>query len=135
MGGGVEGDLVEQGLVLRGRPPAGAEPWASHHSRWPAAGSGTVASSTCSAAQVPEGASPASTRPQRPARPARSASSSRAKAGWVTESTAVRVWRWGSWIIAAPDGSSTCRRSDAASPGRASVPAGRGLDGRARNSV
>jgi hypothetical protein len=33
--------------------------------------------------------------------------------------TAVKLWRCGSCTMAAPDSASTCRRSEAASPGRA----------------
>jgi len=45
---------------------------------------------------------------------------------------AVSVWAWGSWIIAAPVSVSSHSRNAAASPGRASVPAGRGLTIRRR---
>lgn len=41
----------------------------------------------------------------------------------------------GSWIIAAPVSGSSHSRSDAASPGRASVPAGRGFTTLRRNTV
>lgn len=69
----------------------------------------------------------ASTRPQLVTRRCCSKGSSRMNAGWVTPTMAVRVAWCESWIITAPLSGSNHYRSRAASPGRAKVPAGRGL--------
>ena len=133
--GRAERDLVEQRLVLA-RPPTrrsgSRAPPTTRAGR--AAGSGTVASSTCSAAQVPEGRGRRAPGPSgRPPGPVGVVEEGESGVGHREHRGEGR--RCGSWIIAAPESSSTCRRSDAASPGRASVPDGRGLAGRPRNSV
>ena len=92
--------------------------------------SGRATSSTWTRAQVPCAASPARTRPQPLTRRDCSSGDSRTYAGCCTWATAVRVPACGSCTIAAPEMSSTWNRSAAASPGRASVPEGRGAAGR-----
>ena len=111
-----------------------ARPCSDHHSARPLPESGSVRSSTCTRAIRPDRQQVASTRPQPVTRRSCSLGSSSTNAGCVTVSTAVRVWACGSWIIAASVAGSRYSRSAAASPGRASVPAGRGLTIRARNS-
>ena len=69
----------------------------------------------------------ASTRPQLVTRRCCSIGSSRMNAGCVTPTIAVSVERCGSWTMTAPVSGSCHWRSRAASPGRASVPAGRGF--------
>ena len=63
-----------------------------------------------------------------------SAGSSSTNAGWETPTIAVRVAACGSWTMTAPVSGSTHCRSRAASPGSASVPAGRGFTIRRRYS-
>ena len=109
-------------------------PCCSHQSARPLPESGSVRSMTWSEARRPERQAVASTRPQLTTRRSCSAGSSSTKAGWETPTIAVRVAACGSWTMTAPVSGSTHWRSRAASPGSASVPAGRGLTTRRRYS-
>ena len=110
-------------------------PLSSHQPVMPRPASGSDTSSTCSRHPVPEAARLARARPQPWTRRACSSLESSTYAGWRTSATAVSVCACGSCSIAAPVSSSMRKRRAAASPGRASVPPGRGADGRARYFV
>ena len=109
-------------------------PWAAHHSARPVPESGRVRSSTWSVAIRPDRHTVASTRPQEVTRRCCSAGSRSTNAGCRISHTTVSVPWCGSWIIPAPVSGSMCSRSRAMSPGKASVPAGRGATIRRRYS-